>query len=82
MKVTNEQARAVIEECFPGLTDKEATVLLWECTAFPCVDAEHVLRQVREISAKSGKSLPKALEISYREMDEAMATRRNEVEDG
>lgn len=60
------------------LTDKEVELLLWHCTAFPCLDPEPLEKQLIEVRDKSGGDIDTACRQASEEMTEAMA---NPIED-
>ncbi len=38
-----------VEKYFPGVSVKEMNDLLWNATAYPCVEGEHVAKQLAEL---------------------------------
>lgn len=59
-------------QIWPGLSDDEAGVILWNCTCFPLGPIELIESQFRESHAKSGGDVSLALQISSDELDAAM----------
>ena len=40
----------LVRKYFPDADDETCDFILWEKTAFPCADAEHVEKQIKELS--------------------------------
>ena len=53
-------------------TKEEVEVLLWHCTAFPCVDVEYLEKQLIEIRERSGGDFEKAWKLADQDIGEAM----------
>jgi hypothetical protein len=63
-------------ECFPALkTMEEVNRFLWEATGYPMVGCEVTCSHLEDLTRESGNDCQKAIEISYRQMDDAMAKR-------
>lgn len=61
-----------VTETFPEVPDAEVGDFLMSCTAFPCCDAETVLRQLQELRAKTS-NYKACYGIVEEEMNQAMA---------
>jgi hypothetical protein len=66
-----------VTETFPEVPDAEVGNFLMSCTAFPCGDAETVLRQLRELRAKTS-NYKACYGIVEDEMEKAMKRYKEE----
>ena len=53
MKDEDKTFYDLVREVFSGATDEECEFLLWENTAFPFCDIEHVKKQLLELKASN-----------------------------
>ena len=60
----------LIHKYMPGLTDKETHDVLWNLTAYPCCDLEHLCGHLAEVRDRlaGGRSLDEQMGDSVREM--------------
>lgn len=70
----------IVKGIFKKATDKDAEVLLWECTSFPFGSpdikfsaAQWYAKQLRKLHKKSGGNVRKAFAINMAEISKAMA---------
>jgi len=61
-----------IRSLFPGVTGEQAEDLLWCCTAFPFNGIDNAMKQLEEMSERSGRNFSKAMEIAHKDVEEAM----------
>jgi hypothetical protein len=58
------QCLAALDRYWPGLSDVERHLLLWNGTCYPCGSGEQTAAQLKDLAEKSGGDLEKALTIA------------------
>lgn len=61
------------QEIYPELTEQDRVRLLWEATAFPFAQPEHIRKQLMDHKANTDGSVQAAINRAAENMDAAMA---------
>lgn len=69
----NETVREFIDRVWGKCSKEQMEGLLWHCTAFPCVDAEELERQLVKVKEQSGDDYDVAMAQAEEQIEQALA---------
>lgn len=70
--MSNETVKEFVTRVWGPCTDKQREGLLWHCTAFPCVSAEDLEKQLIIVKKESGGDYDIAMAQAEKQINEAM----------
>ncbi len=68
----SETYNQLAKRIFGDLTDDQAEVLLWHCTAFPCNSTEQLKIQLAKVREESGGDFALAMQQATDDIEESM----------